>query len=412
MTAKVNYNHDFLIKFCSDNNITLLKDFSSENNENDKPKNKTGPKPRGINRDTKIEGKCTTDGCENSFKKSFRDLIEKNAYCRQHGVEDANKKREETCLIKHGCANVAQSLDARNKAKKTSLEKYGKEHPQQSKEVRDKVKETTLKNLGVDNPSKSKDILNLKRQNSLTNGNVVYTISYLNELLKNNNAVTISEYNDLTLRRETEIKFKCSCGNENIKTFITIKKNGAFCENCQDIHAKEKSIETNMKNRGVPYCMQDPSVKEKVESTNLERWGGPPMQNAEIMDKCFRHSHKYKNYTFPSGRIDTIQGYENYGLDDLLEDGILEEEIITDGKKMPEIYYTDKGIKHRYFPDIFIPSQNKFIEIKSTYTYDSDKERVLLKQKAAKYSGYLCEIWIYVEKIEKGKKGKKVECIL
>ena len=36
------YNHEFLIKFCSDNNITLLKDVSSENNENDKPKNTSG----------------------------------------------------------------------------------------------------------------------------------------------------------------------------------------------------------------------------------------------------------------------------------------------------------------------------------------------------------------------------------
>ena len=30
MTEKVKYNLDFLTKFCSDNNITLLKDYSSE----------------------------------------------------------------------------------------------------------------------------------------------------------------------------------------------------------------------------------------------------------------------------------------------------------------------------------------------------------------------------------------------
>ena len=55
------YDLDLLSKVCNDKDITLLKYYPKENgkeNGNDKPKNKTGPKPRQINRDTIIEGIC------------------------------------------------------------------------------------------------------------------------------------------------------------------------------------------------------------------------------------------------------------------------------------------------------------------------------------------------------------------
>lgn len=403
--SPVKYNLDLLIKFCNENNITLLKDYSGENSENDKPKNKTGPKPRGINRDTKIKGICAIDGCEEKFEKPFRDLIEKNGYCRKHGIEDANKKREETCLVERGCKNVAQCSDVKNKCINTNLQKYGVKSSLQSKEVRDKGKKTMLKTLGVENPSQSKDIIQLKKQNLLLSGEVKYTKSYLDELLKNNNAYATTEYYDITLGRESKIKFTCSCKNECTKIFRVIEKYGAFCESCQDIHAKEQSIETNMKNRGVPYSMQDHSVIEKVKLSNLERWGGHPMQNSEIMDKCFKNSHKYKEYHFPSSRIDLIQGYENWGLDELLKNAIPEKDIIT-SRNIEQKFYYYKEKEHRYYPDIFIPSQNKFIEVKSIYTYEDDKEVVLLKQKAVKDAGHFCEIWIY------NSKGEKVECIV
>lgn len=38
MAQKINYNLELLTKFCSENNITLLKDYSNESNKNDKPK--------------------------------------------------------------------------------------------------------------------------------------------------------------------------------------------------------------------------------------------------------------------------------------------------------------------------------------------------------------------------------------
>jgi hypothetical protein len=388
-----------------------LKYYPKENG-NDNPKNKTGPKPRQINRDTIIEGICAIPGCENPFKKPFRDVVEKNGYCRQHGVEDANKKREVTCLLKHGCTNVTQSIDVQEKTKKTCLEKFGVEHALQSKEVKDKGKETNLKNLGVENPSQSKEIVLLKRQNSLASGNAVYTLSYLHTLLQHNNANANAnaEHTDLTIRKDTEIKFTCSCGTAHTKTFRTIEKNGAFCEACQHVHATEQSIETNMKNRGVPYTMQDPSVVEKVTTTNRERFGGHPMQNAKIFEKCLKNGFKTKEYRFPSGRIDKIQGREHCALDELLQNGVTEEDIVTGGKNVPEVWwYDEKNTRHRYYTDIYIPSLNKCIEVKSDYTFEVDKNVTLLKQKATMDAGYTHEIWVYQQV---GKLYKRVECIM
>jgi hypothetical protein len=53
--------------------------------------------------------------------------------------------------------------------------------------------------------------------------------------------------------------------------------------------------------------------------------------------------------------------------------------------------------------DIFIPCQNKCIEVKSTWTFITQKETIFLKQQAAKELGYLYEIWVY------DGKGNKVE---
>ena len=411
MNPPLKYDLDLLSKVCNHKNITVLKYYPKENG-NDKPKNRTGPKPRQINRDTIIEGRCAIPGCENLFKKPFRDVMEKNGYCRQHGVEDANKKRVETCLSTYGCTHVTQTIDVQKKTKKTCLDKFGVEYSLQSKEVKSKGKETNLKNLGVENPSQSKDIIRLKRQNSLASGNAVYTMSYLHTLLQNNsaNANANAEHTDLTMRKDTEIKFTCGCGNASTKTFRTIEKNGAFCEGCQHVHANKQSIETNMKNRGVPYTMQDPSVVEKVKTTNRERFGGHPMQNSEIADKCLKNGFRTKEYRFPSGRIDRIQGREDSALDDLLQNGVTEEDIITCRTNVPEVFYHDeKNIRRRYYTDIYIPSLNKCIEVKSDYTFEVDKNVTLLKQKATMDAGYACEIWVY-KKV--GKLFKRVECIM
>jgi hypothetical protein len=110
-----------------------------------------------------------------------------------------------------------------------------------------------------------------------------------------------------------------------------------------------------------------------------------------------------KTFVFPSGREIKCQGYEPFALRDLINSNINEDDILNERTKTPEIWFFDENnIKHRYYVDIFIPSQNKCIEVKSLYTYEKDKYKNLLKEEAAKNLGYNFEFWIY------DKKGNKI----
>jgi hypothetical protein len=122
------------------------------------------------------------------------------------------------------------------------------------------------------------------------------------------------------------------------------------------------------------------------------------------MEKCSKNAYKLKDYILPSGNIIKIQGYENYDLDELLRNGVLEKNIINGCSNVPEIWYEDKkGVEHRHYVDLFIPSQNRMIEVKSTWTAEKKKDCIFIKQQASKNLGFLYEIWVY------DKKGEKVQ---
>jgi hypothetical protein len=121
------------------------------------------------------------------------------------------------------------------------------------------------------------------------------------------------------------------------------------------------------------------------------------------MEKSIKTSYKSKEYIFSSGRIDKTQGYENFALDELIiNEKIDESDIITGLKNVPIIWYNDEnGKKHRHYVDIFIPAQNRCIEVKSTWTAKQNQHNIFLKQNAAKELGYKYEIWVYNNKKEK-----------
>lgn len=48
-----------------------------------------------------------------------------------------------------------------------------------------------------------------------------------------------------------------------------------------------------------------------------------------------------------------------------------------------------------FYIDIYVPCQNKCIEVKSLYTFNDNKIVNLLKQEAAEKMGYIFEFWIY-----------------
>ena len=242
-----------------------------------------------------------------------------------------------------GCYNCAKKIKF-DRIKNTMVEKYGVEYAAQSKMCMNKMKITTLKKYGVEYANQSEEV---------------------KEKIKNTNLT----------------KYGC-------EYFL------------QTEQAKEKKKQTYLKNYGVENPLQCEEVKQKYRKTCLEKYGVEhAMQSPEIMEKNVKMSYYLKNYTLPSGNIIKIQGYQHYALDELIQNNINENEIVTGSKNVPEIWYFDKsGKKRRHFVDIFIPSENKCIEVKSTWTLKKQKDIVFLKQNSALDLGYLYEIWIYDSK--------------
>jgi hypothetical protein len=249
---------------------------------------------------TVIEGICKTNDCNDTFKKSFRVIIENGGpHC-------------ESC--------TKQNL--RKKMKMTSLKKYGVENPFQSDIVKDKIKNTNIERYGFEKASQHNDVI-------------------------------------------------------------------------------EKMKNTNLERYGFEFCSQNDTVKQKMKETNLEKYGVESVLQCEaIYDKYIKSCYSYKDYVFPSGNIVKIQGYENLALDILLQDNISENDIKIGYKDVPIVWYEYEyeNTKRRYYTDIFIPSQNKCIEVKSDFTFYKEEQKNVAKQSATKSLGYLCEIWIFNNK--------------
>jgi hypothetical protein len=258
-------------------------------------------------------------------------------------------------------------------------------------------------------------------------------LKYNYEMLKNicdeGSVILLVDYKDKYITRDTRIIGKCIlCENSFNKSLNKLHKQRNFgCEICAKIlkferikntmvdkygieyaakleHFRDKMKSTTLERYGVEHNSQREEIQNKIKKTNLEKYGVERcMQNPEIMEKSLKMSYYLKEYTLPSGNIIKIQGYEHFALNELFKN-INENDIITGCKNVPTIWYNDEsGKKHRHFVDIFIPSQNKCIEVKSTWTFKKQKEIVLLKKMAGKNLGYLYEIWVY-DKI-----GNKVE---
>ena len=108
---------------------------------------------------------------------------------------------------------------------------------------------------------------------------------------------------------------------------------------------KEKSKETCLEKYGFEYAMQSNEVKEKGKKTCLEKYGVEySSQSIEIMEKTSKNAYKLKEFIFPSGRIEKLQGTEPYAITELLEKELInEDEIIVGVKNVPTIWYNDEN---------------------------------------------------------------------
>jgi hypothetical protein len=195
---------------------------------------------------------------------------------------------------------------------------------------------------------------------------------------------------------ETHI-MKTEAGQSNYRSVC--KERCGYEYPSQSPECKAKVMQTCLKNNGVEHPSQSPEIMEKMYATNLKRHGKKhAMQNPEIAERSAHRAYCAKDYKMPSGTIIKVQGFEPYALNYLLET-YAETDIVTGCKNVPIISYTtDDGKKHVHYVDIWIPSQNLMIEVKSTWTISKNFDKVLLKKQAALDAGYKYEIWVYDKK--------------
>jgi hypothetical protein len=237
-----------------------------------------------------------------------------------------------------------------------------------------------------------------------------------------NNCKRLFIYNDERTRKSKETCVKNYGVDNPRKSDVIQQKIAVTCNErygCEyAINAKEvqqKRIDTwRIKyKKGTPeYDMW----RNNVRNTCIERYGVdsnlkiPAVRiaiNEKLSQKFYdREFGKYYDFTYPSGKMIRTQGYENIALYELIES--YDENNIIASKRdireyVGEIKYNDNGIERTYFPDIYIPSAHKIIEVKSEYTYELHLEQNIAKKEKCIKLGYSFEFWIY-----KNRKSNKI----
>ena len=199
-----------------------------------------------------------------------------------------------------------------------------------------------------------------------------HNIEDVKKLFEENNCKLLeTEY----VNNHTNMKYICECGKESVITYTNFRR-GQRCFEC----GRRKTEETLQKNYGVSH----------------------PAQSSVIQDKIEKSGKHWKEFEMPSGNIVKLQGYEGQAINDLLKNGIQEVQIDIHCKSIKkEFMYYFNGMYRSYLPDIYIPTTNTIIEVKSQYIYNKEKIQNINKAKCCVAQGYMFEFWIYDEKKNK-----------
>lgn len=273
------------------------------------------------------------------------------------------EKRRKDGKYKKYCSLSCQRLCVKNNMEKTCLEKYGVKNASSLTSTKDKIKNTNLERYGVENPS------------------------LVPEFIAKIKATNIQRYgtDKPQLLDICQEKNKRSC----------LEKYGI--EKPQRLDSfKDKSKATCQVRYGVDAPQQDEDIQQKSIDTCMEKYGvSNPSQDPTIYRKQRGMVFRLKEFEFPSGRIDKVQGYEPLALKKLLSEGHTEKDIVTDPINMPLIWYMNDNKNHKYFPDIYLPKEDLIIEVKSIYTFNVDKSVNLLKKQACIDAGHKFKFMIF-----------------
>jgi len=148
-----------------------------------------------------------------------------------------------------------------------------------------------------------------------------------------------------------------------------------------------------MEKYGAEYFVQSEECKRLM----MEKYGAEhamqcPMLFRKAAASLFnRKPYIFKNQTF------MLLGYEDRAIDDILKEENIDVMYAGECEEIPVFEYYIDGKKHLYYPDIYIPENNKIIEVKSVYTYNQDVEKNKYKAMCVS-EHYVFELRIYDRK--------------
>lgn len=190
-----------------------------------------------------------------------------------------------------------------------------------------------------------------------------------------------------------DIKLECLvCGHIRTTVASSVLR---FNSNCPSGSCRRAKVIKNSRLKyGVDFPAQLESTKAKFRATCQARYGVDyPMQSQEIFEKMMISSERNVPYKLGK-RMVFVQGYEPWGLDHLLENGTKAKHILV-GTDIPPVPYKFQGSTRNYFPDIYIVSEHRIIEVKSDFSYQHALKQNLAKARACVRQGFLFTFLIF-----------------
>ena len=93
MSINKKFNFERLQKYCSENSVVLLEDYSN----------------MPLKGSVIIKGNCVSENCNNNFEKKLDYLIKSNSFCIFCANNIKNEKSKKTNLEKYGCEHYSQN---------------------------------------------------------------------------------------------------------------------------------------------------------------------------------------------------------------------------------------------------------------------------------------------------------------
>jgi hypothetical protein len=141
---------------------------------------------------------------------------------------------------------------------------------------------------------------------------------------------------------------------------------------------KVKRKQTNNKNWGVDNVFQSDDIKKISKNSMMNKYGVEhATQNIEIFNKAQKAGFKIKNYNDRFYRGTYELDFIDYCLSKNID--------VVNG---PSIKYEFNGKIKIYHSDFFIESKNLICEVKSSYTYNSNKDLNDAKKSGSIKNGY------------------------